>query len=98
MIDLRGHVQQNMDFWSKERDRLSSEVTRQLKEIGEQRQQQEKLSQEFEKTVESSKQVLQALEAAAKAEEQKLIGDTGRTATAVAAIDTDDTIPNPQGR
>lgn len=93
--DLRGHVQQNMDFWGKERDRLSSDVARQLKDIGEQRQQQEKLSQEFEKTVERSKQTLQALEAAAKAEEQKLTGATGRTATAAAKIDADDTIPQP---
>ena len=93
--DLRGHVQQNMDFWGKERDRLSNEVSGKLKEIAEQRQQQEKLSQEFEKTAERSKQVLEALEAAAKAEQQKLTGDTARTATAAAAIDADETIPKP---
>lgn len=93
--DLRGHVQQSMDFWGKERDRLSSEVSGKLNEIAEQRQQQEKLSQEFEKTVERSKQVLEALEAAAKAEQQKLTGDTARTATAAAAIDADETIPKP---
>jgi hypothetical protein len=95
--DLRGHVQQSMEFWGKERDRLSNEVSEKLREIAEQRRQQEKLSQDFEKTVERSKQVLETLEVAAKAEQQKLTGDIARTATAAAKIDADETIPKPEG-
>jgi hypothetical protein len=96
--DLRGYVQQSMDFWGNERDRLSSEVAGKLKEINEQGQQQAKLSQEFEKIIERGQKALQALEATAKAEEQKLTGDIGRTAAAAAEIDKDETIPNPPGK
>ncbi len=96
--DLRGHVQQNMDFWGKERDRLSNEVSGKLKEMGEQSERLEERSREFEKTVEQSKQLLQTLEAAVKSEEKKLTGDVGWTATAVAVIDADDAIPKLEGK
>jgi len=77
--------------------RLSNEVAGQLKEINEQGQQQAKRSQGFKKIIERGQKALQALEAAAKAEEQKLTGETGRTAAAAAEIDKDDSIPNPSG-
>lgn len=95
--DLRGHVALSMDLWAKEKDRLSGEVAAKLKEISKHQQQQAKLVAEFEKTLDRSKQALQALEAAAKSEEQKLTGGAGRTASAAATIDADNSIPQPQG-
>ena len=93
--DLRDHVALSMDLWEKEKDRLSGEVTSKLKEINRHQQQQAKLVAEFDKTLERSKKALEALEAAAKSEEQKLAGGGGRTATAAAALDADATIPKP---
>lgn len=86
--DLRGHVTQNMDFWEKEKNRLSSEVTAKLTEI-------EKQQSEFKQMIARGEPLLKALEAAAKAESQKLTDQTARTATAVAAIDADNSIPGP---
>ena len=91
--DLRDHVKLSMDLWEKEKDRLSAEVSNKLKEIAKDQGQQKTKADEFDTIIAKSKKALEALEAAAKTEEQKLTGATARTATAAAMIDADDSIP-----
>ena len=86
--DMRRQVTDTMGFWEKEKKRFFDEVTSTLAEV-------KKQQSEVEKTIASSKQVLEVLQASAKAESQKPPNEAGLAATAVAAIDADNTIPAP---
>jgi hypothetical protein len=88
--DMRRQVKETMDFWEKEKNRLSGEVTSKLAEI-------DAKQAEVKVTIASSKQALEALQASANAERQKLTEQGGLTQNAVAAIDADNTIPGPAG-
>jgi hypothetical protein len=94
--DMRLHVTQTMEFWEKEKKRLSDEVESELKEIRTQQADFNKQQAEFNKVIVKGQKTLQAMEAALSST-QKVAGDTNRTATAVAAIDSDPSIPRPAG-
>lgn len=88
--DMRRLVTETMGSWEKEWNRLSKEVTSKLTEI-------DAKQAEVKEIIASSKQALEALQASAKAEGQKLTEQGGLTQSAVAAIDADNTIPGPTG-
>jgi hypothetical protein len=88
--DMRRQVMDTMGFWEKEKIRFFGEVNSTLEQV-------KKQQSEVSDTIASSKQVLEVLKASAKAEGQKLSSEAGLAATAVAEIDSDDTIPAPPG-
>lgn len=88
--DMRRQVADTMGFWEKEKNRVFGQLDSKLAEVTTRQV-------EVDKTIANSKQALEALQVAAKAEGQKPISETGLAASAVAAIDADNTIPAPPG-